>query len=197
MCLTSPPFEAGGAPTDTSLNGTHSHLIPKGRPEVSFSSAVPRDELSSTLRLLTHNGLTDYLNNKLFCATPACKRIPAGGAHLIRFQTTEPIPFYRKHSPKNSAWSRQHTIDRLAPIESLHEMDKAHTHILFLTCAPPAERLTVAFHLRRNHLPLHPQGTLRTSTIRCLRFCIASSRPYLNQRPSVRCKRLLGAYVCA
>ena len=34
------------------------------------------------------------------------------------------------------------------------------------------ERLTAAFHLRRNHLPLHRKGTLRTSTIRCFRFCL-------------------------
>ena len=106
-----------------------------------------------TLPVLAGGEGTHFPDQPSLLVATRVQRNYAGGAHLIRFQTTEPIPFYRKHSPKNSAWSRQHKIDRLAPIESLHEMDKAHTHILFLTCAPPAERLTAAFHLRRNHLP--------------------------------------------
>ena len=150
----------------------------------------------SPLPFLAGGERTHFLDQPSLWFATRVQRNYAGGAHLRSFQTTEPIPFYRKHSPKNSAWSRQHKIDTLSPLESLHEMDNDHTHNLFLPCAPPAERLTAAFHLRRNQLPLHRKGTLRTSTIRCFRFCVASSRPFLDTAPSVRCKRLLGAYSC-
>ena len=46
-------------------------------------------------------------------------------------------------------------------------------------------RLTAAFHLRRNHLPLHRKGTLRTSTIRCFRFC-ARFKPAISGYGSLR-----------
>ncbi len=76
-------------------------------------------------------------------------RKSAGGAHLKTFQTTEPISIYREEPPKTTAWRRQHETNERPRLDSLHDQKELHTHIHFVPCAPPAERLTAAAELRQ------------------------------------------------
>ena len=73
----------------------------------------------------------------------------AGGAHLKRFQPTEPISIYREDPPKTIACRRQHNTNDRPRLDSLHDQKELHTYIHFAPCAPPAERLTAAAELRR------------------------------------------------
>ena len=48
-------------------------------------------------------GRTHFPDQPSLLFATRVQRNYAGGAHQIRFQTTEPVPFYGKDSPKNSA----------------------------------------------------------------------------------------------